>query len=420
LPWDEPPENCAENRRIDPALAAIIGQATATDPTKRYRDVTSMRNDVARFMQGYGVSAEKTRYLREAYRFYKRNRVPTLVTVCLSALLTISFMYFAEQLRMSNLFGELAMVTAEEAAAKYQAERSESARRQHLQGVVAATQSVKLTRTPMLRIDNLASIAGFALKDLNLAIATDLPPTSPAWYRKAWIHFLMQDFQAAVRLDQDGVDITSDLARLAHAYAPQVGPQGYLDSDDFISLMHDLLKLDRADTPTIERMLIFDTVNPRSMEDRVRIVREWVALNNRKWVSGELLYDSESGTVRLHGAGLRSLVRTIRPGEESACLLYTLRPKYLDLQGTEISDLSELNSLELLQLDIRQTPVTDLTPLQAIRSLRRVTISPGQISAEIISQFPKWIEVVQMDGPDSTPADHSFAVKNGSRKSLAK
>ena len=64
-------------------------------------------------------------------------------------------------------------------------------------------------------------------------------------------------------------------------------------------------------------------------------------------------------------------------------LLVSLIPKlqWLDLDGTQVSDLSTLEQLsELRQLDLRSTQISDLSPLAALKNLRKLVLHSTKIS----------------------------------------
>ena len=141
------------------------------------------------------------------------------------------------------------------------------------------------------------------------------------------------------------------------------------------------------------------------MEAKASIVREWIALYNPRWQSRGFTYDAESETVRLRGKGLKRLRIPYRGKKKSfqsgnmrrgvICFLHTLKPKVLDLRKTEIYKVSDLASLELHELDLRQTQVTDLSPLFGNHSLRRIYLDSGQVPQEQLANLPSWIDVVQ-------------------------
>ncbi|WP_442506755.1 protein kinase domain-containing protein [Novipirellula sp. SH528] len=434
------------NSTIDSALAATIAEAMAPQPADRYQHVEALREDISRFLLGYSTSVERTSLLRETRLFYRRHRDACSITLGLLTILAICVSYFVLQLRTSReqavqanavavealarsqeaygraehsqLIAEEAQSFAEEAhlqtlaalessnqakrqaedsLEKYLAEKRESDRRRAQQIIAAARHSEFVIDSALEREDSLRPAIQLTLDHLDSILDFDPPPISYAWTQKFWILFLTQDFKAALDLVENGKQITPDLVSLAEKYLPYLNADGYLDSIHLISVMHDLIAADRWRAPLAEKMMIYDVIHDRSPEEKLAIARAWVLINNSRWSSEGMTYEPETATVHLRGPGLTHLNRTMAISERHPnrfSLLHILKPKVLDLRETQIRDLSELRSLQLLEIDIRQTPVTDLTPLRGSRTLRRIFVDPGQVSASQIESLPAWIEVI--------------------------
>ena len=144
-------------------------------------------------------------------------------------------------------------------------------------------------------------------------------------------------------------------------------------------------------------MIVYDMCHPRTTEDRTRVIRQWLASNNPQWLVGGLWHDRETDTVRIRGRGFRSLLRTLSPGslpESRVNLLCLLGPKSLDLRGTDVDDLKQLVGLELEDVDLRATNVRNLSAVRQLPTLRRIVVSPGQVSSAERESVPVGVEVV--------------------------
>ena len=80
-----------------------------------------------------------------------------------------------------------------------------------------------------------------------------------------------------------------------------------------------------------------------------------------------------------------------------------LNLKSLDIHGSDITDLWNLEGLKLQSLDIRQTPVTDLEPLAEMRSLRELVVEVGQFDDQQLAVLPGLVAVREKPAPPTNP-----------------
>ncbi|EMI46645.1 serine/threonine-protein kinase [Rhodopirellula sp. SWK7] len=394
--------------QTDSALVAMIEKATANVPAERYADVNCLQEDVSRFLAGYSASVEQSSVLREIGLFWRRHRDVCAVALGSVIILLLCAAFFITQLRqkhrtavaaradaetawiradtertlatLAQKSAVQAKIRAEDSLAKYVVEKNKSEERLKAQVQSAVALSDNLTSIPLIPQDTFATTVELSMRHIDAVLSNEPPPESRVWHKKFWLYFLKQDFTSATHLLDEEKGIEPDLAGFAREYNEKVNTDGFLDTADFVQLINDLCHSSRFRAPLAEKMLIYDLEYPRSTEDRVEIVRSWVLINNHKPDDLELNYDADTKSLRLRG-NVRSLVRTLSspwPPGVRVNLLYTLNPKKLDVQGTKISDLTELSDLELIELDIRDTKVTDLSPLVQSRSLRRVLVGVGQ------------------------------------------
>ncbi|MFG0289935.1 MAG: protein kinase [Rhodopirellula sp. JB044] len=413
-------------RMVDPGLIAIIEKATADDPASRYDDAQSLHDDVSRCLNGFSPAVESANLLREMGLFWRRHREACVTVLCASLALAIFVAYFVWQLNTRHQMAEAARVKAVESRlaaldAKVEAEEARRFAEDSLAKYVAkkneAELLVKKRQEAIIsmmtgRVCDIALVSGsgyaeaieMAIKHYDDLVA-DAPEHNPRlWRDKFWLHFLSQDFGAAVGLLDEGRKVDADLAVLAREYVLQCNEEGYLPTEQFCDLLLNLVSR-KTRLALVHRMIEFDQRFPRSMEERLQIVSQWVRINNNHSPEIEVSYSPDSQSIRLKGPIKRLSIR-IGLDRLSASvkvnLLQSLRPIRLDLRETEIHDLSELAKMELMQVDIRQTPVKDLRPLHAIRSLRTVIVGKDQLPEKSVQELPVWIEVIEK--PDaSTP-----------------
>ncbi|SMP73215.1 Serine/threonine protein kinase [Neorhodopirellula lusitana] len=409
---------------IASALSAVIAKATQENPTHRYANANLLREDITRYLDGYSASVEETRVLHEAVLFYRRHREVCSVILGSLVVLALCVSYFIVQLRserqaaltaqddterawlradmektianMAKREAEQERLLAEDALAKYVIEKDRSEERLRNQVMSAVAMSDNLTSLPLMSHDTFSKTVQLSMKHLDAILDNTPPADSRVWHKKFWMHFLMQDFASATSLLDENKLVAPDLASIARDYEDKGNADGYLDTDDFISLIGDLCRSERFRAPLAEMMIVYDREYPRAIEDRVRIVRRWVRINNPMWRKERINYNPDTEAISIRGEGLRSLIRTLSanwPPGVRVNLLYTLNPRKLDIRNTEVSDLTQLDDLKLLVLDVRHTLVTDLSPLIESRSLRRLIVEAGQFPDEQIDALPDSIDV---------------------------
>ena len=178
---------------------------------------------------------------------------------------------------------------------------------------------------------------------------------------------------------------------VAKRFAPLMNADGYLETDDMLTLIQALRS---KNILLVDRILVHDLKHPRSIGDRVRLLQRWIAMNNPEGPI-ELSYDKKDRRVRLSGP-VKKLNFRFNLGTEKGFygnFLKSLDPLDLDLHGTQIV-LRELRGLQPLKIDIRGTPVANLSLLSEFRSLTTLIVEQGQFSKTKLSKVPSWTKVV--------------------------
>jgi len=391
----QPPEP-TENR----ILHAIVDKARERNPTKRYASVTELHRDLSRYLAGYSTSVEGAGFVREAQLFYRRHRITCGLVVGLLFLIAAVTAVFIVELRWSRDEAEEAQRVAERAQALFQAEKlqAEAALHNYLAAREASDRRLnrhahsvtELTTGPFLMDDDaLPTMVTQGLKHLDAIIALDPPPESSAWRQKFLLLFLSQDLKGALNAKRSDMDKRQDLIALARKYAPDQNGAGPMPATAFGQLMVDLIKARAPDggnrLSVMERMLIYDMKFTRPDEERVTILREVLAALNPESTDLKLTFKSRWRSLRVEG----SRVRVLSLRDQLLCsdrsLLRFLNPLALNLHGTAVADLGELNDLQLMHLDIGDTEVKDLQPLTRMRSLQKLDLSPGQFTEKELS-----------------------------------
>ena len=74
-----------------------------------------------------------------------------------------------------------------------------------------------------------------------------------------------------------------------------------------------------------------------------------------------------------------------------------MRIDRLILKGSSIEDLSQLKSIKIESLDIRDTPVKDLDKLYELKKLSELVVYKGQLDEAQISKLPRSIRAREVE-----------------------
>lgn len=422
------PTQYNEIKPKSPAIAAIVRKACATKPANRYKNVEAMRQDVYRHVLGFSPTVEQAGFIRECRLFYRRNRLPCMMTICFTTLLFAAGSWFNAQLRQSyrntaqaldqtktalaeaqeaKIFATLQQDAAEKARdeaedllAKYLEEKELSSTLLTNQSVNTVSGSILLLHFLIMDESITLSAIENALEQINFALRNNPPPSDRLWQMKAYTLFLMQRFEESKKFYAMRAVNEGDISAMIPEYAPRVDPTtGLLPVDDFTRLLRSLhnRKEDRA--PLIEKMVIYDSLKRGSIEEQAKIVRTVLELSNEQWRKPVFKYSVDSKHLQISGQGLRKLIRPKVPDEGSPyptrSILRFLPLRSLDISNSHIKRLNYLDGLDLLYLDIRQTPVKNLAPLSRMTSLRELIVEPQQFSDAQLEQVPSFIEIVK-------------------------
>jgi hypothetical protein len=381
-------------------LHAIVDKARDRNPARRYAAVTELHRDLSRYLAGYSTTVERAGFAREAQLFIRRHRIACGLVAGLVFLIAAGTAVFIVELRLSRDEAKEAQRVAERAQALFQAEKleAEAALRNYLAAREESDRRLnrhahsvaELTTGRFLMDDELLpTMVTQGLMQLDAIIALDPPPESPAWRQKFYLLFLSQDLEGALNAQRSDMDKRLDLIALARKYAPHQDGAGPLPTPVFRQLMVDLVHCRAPDggnrLSVMERMLIYDMQFPRTDEERVAILRDVLAALNPEAPELKLTFKSQWRSLRVEGSQVRVLSLRDQPFCSDRSLLRFLNPLGLNLHGTAVADLGELNGLHLMNLNIGNTKVKDLQPLTRMRSLQKLDLSPGQFTEEELS-----------------------------------
>lgn len=401
---------------VDYALEAMVQKAKAKAPEERYTSVEEMLLDLERFIGGFRTSVEKKTVRRELALFYRRHRqIANIVLLCL-LLLVVATSAFIANLRSSRNAANAARIVAEKAMKKaVEAQEDEEEARMHAVQALEELQIEKqISENRLQRKANLAwkdshvLIELYFKNDVGLAdfidsmfeeieaVTADNPsPENYVWNHKFWMYFLTQQFSRAVEIEESGKVVAPDLLPLARSFAKLSKNGNALADEDFLLLLKELGSPVLSDRGALaERMVEYDLRNHRSDKSRATLVKQLLTSANPGWDPSDFNYEPENCSLKIGGDEFVRLTNVEVNSNPSRCLIRFLDPKRLDLRGTGIRSLNEIQNLRLMELDIQGVPIQSVEPLKEMRSLRRLVVSSDQEILEYAKSLPSFIEVV--------------------------
>ena len=220
-----------------------------------------------------------------------------------------------------------------------------------------------------------------------------------------WLSFFQQDFAfSKFSGDRELLEKTNpELYRLAWRFAPRLNSRGMLSAEDLVALLREVNELTtkgikgRRDV-LIEQILIYDYKRHarfRSAADRRKILQVVLEIINPEWqAEGDAVFEISRVGIKISGRGMTRMRFYTGQYRSFRNVLRVLSPRALDLRGSGVSDVLELTGLELLELDVRETPMDSLHKFPLMRSLRVLRVDEGQFSEEELKRLPDYIEVV--------------------------
>jgi len=372
-----PPRRRAPNRNIPASLEAVASKAMAVDPDERYPTVESLGEEVDRYLTGFATQAEQAGVFTQLGLLYQRNRRFCLTVLCSAFLMLYgaawSYLKMAEKERDASAARE----KAEQSLALYEAGIDEKQK--------LSMQNAESVEQAVIEMH----LAGDKRRaELLLRAALNAEPYNPAYLRAMGEHyFIAQRFnQATEFLDKGEKRNEPDqlIADLAQEYATiKPDDDSPLTTDQVLDLLRRIENFNG-----FEAMIVVNDQANRMANERAAIIEEHFRSINPDWHDGWFDYDFNANRLRVGGPGLERL-------SESGSILAGLQPKVLDISGSQVRELWKEADYAIQILDIRGCSIDNLGVLQRFVHLKRLTILPGQFSAQQLELLPEWVSVVE-------------------------
>ena len=188
------------------------------------------------------------------------------------------------------------------------------------------------------------------------------------------------------------------LYKIAEKFSTKKRTQfGILNEPNFVLLLRDINALPKEYNSikhdVIERSICYMVDVRQPIFTSVDVVRELIISWNPDWDSSQMSLDLESLTLKLSGKNLTKII-AMAPHSSGLCFLRFLKIDTLDIRGTGIQGLNQIEGLSVNHLDIRNTPIQHLHPHGATKGIKEVYLTKGQFDAENEEHIPQSVKLI--------------------------
>lgn len=375
--------------KVPASLGAVALKALEKNAAERYRSVTELKGEVQRYLDGFSTDAEAPNFLREARLFASRNRTPVLVSFLSLILLTVLSTLFIQ--RIDNLSAEVSNKSqlaqqyaseAELANELYSETVAESKEQQQIlsDSLLSSTKRLKnrgIFDTPMKSIREAKALATYAH-------ALD-PDSEVAKYELFALNIIQLNFEEALKYPQKRTSARYSYVRFAESF-PEFSYDRYErpSQKELSEFLKKAREIDLEQSPIMERILSYDAALRPSKNSYHEVLQEFLAYLNPKKPMVELGYRSADSSLTLRSEEAPTLIS--KPGGSQQCVLRYLKFRSLNLEVPEGFNLSQLEGLDISELDLTKCgPIHIEAPL-SLPSLRVIRIDSQVHSAEEIRE----------------------------------
>jgi eukaryotic-like serine/threonine-protein kinase len=355
----------AYDSRVPLALEAVAMKSLATLPDERYHSVEDVKTDIESFLGGFSTKAEKASFLRNAFLLMKRHKATTFFLL-LIVLLSATFIW---QLQKSEK-------QARQLLALYQAEKKQTELLGRDASPHFATQALRHLYTYEFELSR-----DFADK----AVLRDNENTE-AWDVKALVHFYSQEFNAAIDAFRHAPQNSTNehFLALALRYSDQKKDDERLGVAAFKDLVSRI--------PTLMQKRTFfrnEVANYRNVKAHMEFVKVMLLVNNPFLKKVNFKFTQKGGKNQLDLSG-NSLL------EQVGCIREMPLHK-LNVEGLNLVDheTAQFRGMPLEDLNVAGTQISDFNFLATIPNLKRLTLSKGSCSKELIESLRARMEVIE-------------------------
>ena len=390
FPLERYPDN-----NIPESLDAVVRKAMSLKKEDRYSSVEQLKNEVEKYLAGHSTSAENAGFLKELSLFYKRNRQTCIVALCFITILVVGSSMFILKLQKSH--NDLQTANSQVIEALDESEENYELYKEK----VAAEQ--KLTK----------ELLDDAFKDALLKLKAPLFYAKPVKYLNEALETIQKHHEVTgkgtiVRHIVSGLIIAQrfdevekyrdrgepQLIKMANRFIGVArAKHGRLQDDDFIKLLKDINELPESLKQSLmERVIAYHLDLSKRVFSHPDVVRELIKCWNPKWSGKGFRYNVKDLILKVHGPEL-NILSDASATSSGLSFLRFLKANYLDVKGTALDSLKQLNGFSVRVLDLRETKVDSLRQVRGMKNLNKLIIAKDQFNKTELDRLPPSVRI---------------------------
>lgn len=374
------------------SLVAVVKRAMALKPEERYSSVLELRSDVQKYLSGYSTAAEDSNLYKEFKLFIKRNKAASLITLIALIFITCLSFFFIDALKEEISETKKASKRAEVAAEQFKNERNKA---NNLLDELTETflQEAQLASETFVYQYPSESLKSTLSKSEK--ILETIPDHPIARERYILSLFIMQRFDKL--LESPYKNSSPLLVELAKKYEPLINKKtNKLDILNLSQLFDDISGNVENDFSICERMLAYASEKSKYTASFGFAVKSLIKILNPEWDGEGYGYSNNRNKLELKSPQIKYLKGPDNKSSGQSVLRF-MRIDRLNLRGSAIDDLSQLQSIKIESLDIRDTPIDQLENLYKLKKLSELIVYEEQFRGGQLANLPRSIRARVFD-----------------------
>ncbi|MCH2207754.1 MAG: serine/threonine protein kinase [Lentisphaerales bacterium] len=413
-----PPSERCPDKNIPESLDAVVNKALAWNKDERYQSVENFKNELTKYLQGHSTLAEKAGVFKELSLFIKRNKQVCLLSFISGVALMLVTLVFIFEIQKSKAETEKALVDLKDAHLQLQDSREHE--KKLFKQKEKAFEMYK-TAAEERQIYS-SQLVGQQLNHAHELMVYPLYFGSPienleksykilkSHYNKNTSHqkvtdlivlnlFISQRFKLLQNYESDNYRSLIRIADKYKDYERSVSKEKFLDKD-FIHILRDINALPASEQEikqeVMERLICYSLDAKGVKTVHGKLLEELMKCWNTDWAGDHFSYRKSDLVVRISG---EKLITLKGKGMYSSNLsfLRLLEINKLDLRGSGISSLSQIDGAYVKIVDIRHTDIINLHPHNATKRIEEVHLNSGQFDPDGQFKIPKAVRLVYKD-----------------------
>lgn len=387
-----PPIERSPKLDIPTSLNAVVMKAMSFEITDRYKAVNDVAEDVKNYLYGYSTSAENAGLVKEIALFYKRNKLPSLIS-CAAIAMLISFIFILENSRQNEkklrLTAEKEKLKAEENFRKYKDEKE------------MADMSLSTDPSAVLAklkeyyhanfLDKPKETLDYIIKSLE-RVKQSNESDQILYEFKGDIHFVRQEFDLAFLELQKGRGEEENTALFKALASIKDYKSNGLPAP--VEVIKELIKnLDGQYVQQLLRLLIYDNGIRSNKDEHLELVKEvFIAANGIKGLD-EFSYSANNKSLIISGdCSIFSFQYNVYKNPVS--LLTTLNLEHLKLKNNDTFFTKKFFDLKLKILDLRGIKLSGIRHVVQKGIAEKVFVTKDLVEPSVLEALKRNTKVI--------------------------